>query len=243
MGQIYDKLLDDAAHGPVARREVSGDPVRTHLGRRPQQASAKGITSTTRSFYGSLTEYSRKIAYFFHASLQGTACNPGVADALEYMHACGVKQGLIADGQCFTLLQLQRALEQQHCPTPLNQLIDPEMCALSFALRRTQAVGTAFRTVLQAAARPRASRPCRSCTSARASCTTWPPPRGWACAPACSPATRSRCRPPRAGQGPGHAPRCAADRVRADQGVYSRWIVGRQKIYPIVFSVSLCLCG
>jgi hypothetical protein len=30
-----------------------------------------------------LNELSRKIAYFFHASLQGTACYPGCAEALK----------------------------------------------------------------------------------------------------------------------------------------------------------------
>ena len=36
-------------------------------------------------FFGSLNEFSRKVAYFFHASLQGTACYPGAADALRHV--------------------------------------------------------------------------------------------------------------------------------------------------------------
>ncbi len=32
-------------------------------------------------FFGSLNEFSRKVGYFFHASMQGTACYPGAAEA------------------------------------------------------------------------------------------------------------------------------------------------------------------
>src|SRR6266536_1886046 len=38
-------------------------------------------------FYGSLNEFSRKIAYFFHASLQGVAAYPGAASALQEVAA------------------------------------------------------------------------------------------------------------------------------------------------------------
>ena len=48
-------------------------------------------------FYGSLNEFSRKVAYFFHASLQGTACYEGAAQALESLHHAGMKQGLIGE--------------------------------------------------------------------------------------------------------------------------------------------------
>src|ERR1051325_4410373 len=43
-------------------------------------------------FFGGLDEYSRKIAYFFHASMQGTACYPGVAAALTQCRENGIVQ-------------------------------------------------------------------------------------------------------------------------------------------------------
>ena len=52
-------------------------------------------------FFGSLNEFSRKVAYFFHASLQGTACYPGAAAALKHVADKGLTQGLLADAQCF----------------------------------------------------------------------------------------------------------------------------------------------
>ena len=41
-------------------------------------------------FFGSLNEFSRKVAYFFHASLQGTACYAGAAAALRALVAADV---------------------------------------------------------------------------------------------------------------------------------------------------------
>jgi FMN phosphatase YigB (HAD superfamily) len=65
---------------------------------------------------GSLNEFSRKVAYFFHASLQGTACYPGASVAMGYVHHVELTQGLLADGQCFTTVQLQRGLNAQEGP-------------------------------------------------------------------------------------------------------------------------------
>ncbi len=62
---------------------------------------------------GSLNELARKVAYFFHASLQGTACQEGAAAAMRHVAAAGLAQGLLADGQCFTTLQLARGLKRQ----------------------------------------------------------------------------------------------------------------------------------
>src|SRR5262245_59410221 len=65
------------------------------------------------SFYGSMNELSRKVAYFFHASLQGTACYEGAARAVRHVQERGLSQGLLADGQCFTPVQLARGLLAQ----------------------------------------------------------------------------------------------------------------------------------
>jgi FMN phosphatase YigB (HAD superfamily) len=82
-------------------------------------------------FYGSLNEFSRKVAYFFHASLQGTACYPGVVAALRYVKESGLVRGLVADTQCFTLVQLERGLVRQDATAKLTELIDLELCACS----------------------------------------------------------------------------------------------------------------
>lgn len=81
-------------------------------------------------FFGALNEFSAKIAYFFHASLQGTACYPGAADILKELKGRKITQALLADGQCFTLVQLQRGLKAQDGDLKLD-IIDPELRVLS----------------------------------------------------------------------------------------------------------------
>ncbi len=103
-------------------------------------------------FYGSLNEYSRKIAYFFHASLQGTTAYPGAARALETLRAAGVAQGLIADAQCFTLVQLQRGLAQGGGTAGPDALFDKSLRALSCELGARKPSERLFKQVLGAAA-------------------------------------------------------------------------------------------
>lgn len=64
-------------------------------------------------FYGSLNEYSKKVAYFFHSSLQATVAQAEAAVALRLTADHGKVQGLLGNGQCFSFVQLQRALKAQ----------------------------------------------------------------------------------------------------------------------------------
>jgi len=100
-------------------------------------------------FYGSLNEFSRKVAYFFHASLQGSACYAGAAAALAGLHSAGVAQGLLADGQCFTMVQLQRGLAQQDGDLRADQLLDPELCVLSHEHKARKPSERLFRHLLE----------------------------------------------------------------------------------------------
>src|SRR5262249_51748316 len=78
-------------------------------------------------FYGALNEFSRKVAYFFHASLQGTECYPGTVAALRSVREAGLAQGLIADAQCFTLVQLERGLLRQDPTAKLDDSVEPDL--------------------------------------------------------------------------------------------------------------------
>jgi FMN phosphatase YigB (HAD superfamily) len=151
MGQIYQKVLDDQRLAPSPGEkypEIQSDRIWEAILKKLMQKDYQFDAT----FYGSLNDYCRKIAYFFHASLQGTACYPGAAAALEHVKSCGFAQGLIADGQCFTLLQLQRGLAQQHCGTPIDLLFDSGLRALSFDQRGRKPSEKLFKPVLQAAA-------------------------------------------------------------------------------------------
>jgi FMN phosphatase YigB (HAD superfamily) len=102
------------------------------------------------SFFGPLNEFSRKVAYFFHASLQGTACYPDAAEALRHVAAGGLTQGLLADGQCFTSVQLQRGLTAQDEAAKLDELIAPERRWLSCDLRAKKPSERLFRAAVDA---------------------------------------------------------------------------------------------
>lgn len=65
------------------------------------------------SFYGGIEEFSEKVAWFFHRALQGVAASPHALTALQHVKEAGCAQGLVADGQCFTLVQLAKALSCQ----------------------------------------------------------------------------------------------------------------------------------
>lgn len=82
-------------------------------------------------FFGALNEFSCKVAYFFHASLQGTGCYAGTAEGLKAVKAAGLAQGLLAEGQCFTTLQLKRGLTQQDAEADFDALLDADLCVLS----------------------------------------------------------------------------------------------------------------
>jgi FMN phosphatase YigB (HAD superfamily) len=101
-------------------------------------------------FFGSLNEFSRKVAYFFHASLQGITGYPGAAEALRQVKRHGVRQAVVGDGQCFSLMQLQRCLSQQDASASLQELIDPDACALSYEVRARLPSDKVFRHALAA---------------------------------------------------------------------------------------------
>ena len=101
--------------------------------------------------YGSMNEYVKKIAYFYHASIQGAGPYPGAADALKLVADRGAFNGLLADGQCFTAGQLQRCLRQQDPGLELDALVPPAMRVISADKRARKPSETLFRAAAQAA--------------------------------------------------------------------------------------------
>lgn len=130
MGEIYGRVLAEQKMAPSP-----GEKYPEILSERIWEAIVKKLLQKDykfdAGFYGSLNEFSRKIAYFFHASLQGTGCYPGAAPALELVQSLGLQQGLIADAQCFTTVQLQRGLTRSGGTVAVDTLFDPALRALS----------------------------------------------------------------------------------------------------------------
>ena len=151
MGEIYGRVLDEQKLAPSPGEkhpEILSEKVWEGIVKKLLQKDYKFDPG----FYGSLNEYSRKIAYFFHASLQGTGCYPGAAQAVEHVRALGLAQGLIADAQCFTLVQLQRGLARDGAVESVEALFDRSLRALSFELGGRKPSERLFKHVLAGAA-------------------------------------------------------------------------------------------
>jgi FMN phosphatase YigB (HAD superfamily) len=80
---------------------------------------------------GDEDELAEKIAYFFHSSLQGVEAAPGALETLETVHRT-CRQGLIADAQPFTLVQLLRALGAQGKLASLGEVLTGGCQTLSY---------------------------------------------------------------------------------------------------------------
>jgi FMN phosphatase YigB (HAD superfamily) len=147
LAQVYRKLLAE-------QRTVPGgaDKHPEVLADRLWEAFIKKLLQKDYTFdagfYGSLNEFSRKVAYFFHASLQGTACYAGAAQALKGVKQTGLTQGLLGNGQCFTVMQLERGLARQDAALALDEVISPELRVLSSEARARKPSERLFRQML-----------------------------------------------------------------------------------------------
>jgi len=102
------------------------------------------------AFYGSINEYSKKVAYFFHASLQGTGPEPDAATAIHLTSDLGKVQGLLGDAQCFTMVQVQRVLKRQDANLNIDTLLPQSLRFLSCDVKARKPSETLFRRALTA---------------------------------------------------------------------------------------------
>jgi hypothetical protein len=102
--------------------------------------------------YGPVTEFVKKIAYFYHASIQGCGAYPGAADALRMTaEACRV-QGLLADGQAFTPAQLLKAMREQDPGFDVGAYFPPDLRLLSAERKARKPSDTIFKAAVDALA-------------------------------------------------------------------------------------------
>lgn len=149
MKQMYGNVLHEMSSAPGGMHklpEIPADRLWENILKKLLQKDYKFDAS----FFGSLNEYSAKVAYFFHASLQGTVCYPDAVDALRSVTRKSVSQCLLGDAQCFTMLQLQRGLAKLDAKADLGQLCDPKLNALSYQIGYRKPSEPLFRHVLDA---------------------------------------------------------------------------------------------
>jgi FMN phosphatase YigB (HAD superfamily) len=82
--------------------------------------------------YGDHQQLCEKIAYFFHASLQGTEAAPKALFTLNALADAGLRQSALANAQCFSLVQLTRALREQGTIQHVGNLFPDSLNTLSY---------------------------------------------------------------------------------------------------------------
>jgi len=84
------------------------------------------------SIYGDFGHLCEKVAYFFHSALQGVRGAANALTVLKMIPGSNRLQGLLADGQSFTLVQLLRGLRGQGKLLPLKQMFSPHLVTMSY---------------------------------------------------------------------------------------------------------------
>lgn len=133
--QMYDKYRKDVEQLRMVSTGRLGDTPeidsRDIWGAVIRRLQAKEYRWET-SIYGDEEDYAEKIAYFFHASLQGVEASPNSVRTLNALNEAGIVQTLLGDGQCFTLAQMLRAFRGQGTLTPPGDLFAFDCLTLSF---------------------------------------------------------------------------------------------------------------
>lgn len=148
MREIYRKALDEQRLAPAADKypEILSERIWEGIVKKLFQKDYKFDVS----MYGALNEYAKKIAYFFHASLQGTGCYEHAAEAMRGVADAGRVQGLLADGQCFTPTQLARGLASQTVLANLDVLVPADLRICSYQHRARKPSDLVFQAAVEA---------------------------------------------------------------------------------------------
>lgn len=86
------------------------------------------------STYGEIAQLSEKVAYFFHSNLQATEARAGAVQAISDLSANGIRQGILADGQSFTMVQVVNELAKQGALPPTAEVFSPNTTVFSHQL-------------------------------------------------------------------------------------------------------------
>lgn len=151
MGELFNKALRQLKMVGAAGEkfpEVRAEAVWDDIVKKLQMKEYK----YDEALYGPVGEYVKKIAYFYHASLQGAGPYPGAAEIVRLLAEGNKPQGLLADGQCFTPGQLQKCLRQQDPAFDLNATFPAPLRLISADLRAKKPSDTLFKAAAAAMA-------------------------------------------------------------------------------------------
>jgi hypothetical protein len=148
MFQQYRGLVETNQLAASPRAGESREIDAAHIWKVLIERLGKKEFSWDEGLLGKIDEFSEKVAFFFHAALQGTGAGGNALSALRHVRKAGLAQGLVGDGQCFTLVQLARALRSQGPVPPLSKLFTRGCVSLSFQFGVRQPAATLFEACL-----------------------------------------------------------------------------------------------
>ncbi|MEI8380137.1 MAG: HAD family hydrolase [Planctomycetota bacterium] len=132
MQQKYLKVLEDLKMASSGRKGDVTEVNSAEVWKKLLSMLDKKDYEYDTSLYGDIDEFSEKVAYFFHSSLQGVEASEGALDALLSLQSGGLRQAVVTDGQPFTLAQLHRALlAQGRLPSP-DAIFSPSLNTFSY---------------------------------------------------------------------------------------------------------------
>lgn len=101
-------------------------------------------------FYGDRAEYCKKITYYYLRASQGVGCFPGLLTTARGLAKAGILQGIHANGQCATPVQLYRELLLQGKLVSPFELFDPTLYLWSFEMGFRKESERGFQALLKA---------------------------------------------------------------------------------------------
>ena len=134
MLQQYNGLIEDQRIAATARKGDCREVDSAVVWARMIEKLKRNEYQWDEGYYGGLEDVAAKVAYFFHAMLQGTEAFEGCAETLARLQQAGIRQGLLDDAQQFTLAQLVYQLKRQGADGNLAAFFSPDLSALSYQL-------------------------------------------------------------------------------------------------------------
>lgn len=132
MLQQYNRLVEEKQMAASPRKGDAPEVNAVQVWQVLIERLGKKEYSYDEGLYGDLDEYAEKVAYFFHSALQGVGPAPNALAALQAVADAGFTQGIVADAQPFSGVQLMRALRKQGPVPSLGDLFKKECFSLSF---------------------------------------------------------------------------------------------------------------
>ena len=131
----YNKIRDEMGLKSTKRKGDYPEIDSAKLWKKIIERLQKKEYSYDEGMYGDLDDFAAKVAYFFHASLQGVQAAHGARETLAELTTLGIRQGLLADAQVFTLPQFLFALKRQGGGLSLVEVLSAECMTLSYQVK------------------------------------------------------------------------------------------------------------